>query len=434
MSNYAQSLQGLEKPFSPEVQESYRTRPLPTTPTSPKSDTSNRQRMNSVSRAPAQRMTSDLQPSRPVPQVLPLSRYHSERIVGSSPALSRRSSVKIKQLTGCAPDLIDDPEAFERDVTPRSARSSISSEYALAFDPETLEHVAAPSPLRLSGGSAPPPLDLDDDAMTSKSNSWTPKTPRQTQLHTSSVGPYSTAPPSTDHLSESHIGFGAETAQGRRWRSSSYFTDAETADEYHKIATDLATYSERTTIYGDPTTLPTSNPSHSRMSFSSKIFGSRRRNPPKPLMNRSASATVARPALTPYPRPASPSAAPGPPELLAVSSTPCSVFESDDDDDVEEESGNDVRDSFIDFFRPRSTLESPSEASVPRSQPSGSDQAGQPPSPGLLMRTGGQVKDFLANARHGARKLHVSRAEKRRNQLRTQIRVIPEVEHENNFI
>jgi hypothetical protein len=107
-----------------------------------------------------------------------------------------------------------------------------------------------------------------------------------------------------------------------------------------------------------------------------------------------------------------------------VISPPRSTFEIDDDEELDGEDGS-VRGVLKDFFARRSEERSSFELGTPRSMPQIPEQSREHKT---LSMSGVQVKDLLTSARDGARLIQVARGERRRTQLRTQIKVIPEEE------
>jgi hypothetical protein len=107
-----------------------------------------------------------------------------------------------------------------------------------------------------------------------------------------------------------------------------------------------------------------------------------------------------------------------------VISPPRSTFEADDDGEVDEDDGS-MRGVIKDFFIRRSEERTSVDLGIPRSMPQVSEG---PQEHKTLSKTGVQVKDLLSNARDGARLIQAARGERRRTQLRTQIKMIPEEE------
>lgn len=108
-------------------------------------------------------------------------------------------------------------------------------------------------------------------------------------------------------------------------------------------------------------------------------------------------------------------------------SPPQSVFESDDED--EDDEAHHVREAIRDLFARRSE-----DRMHPHPRTSPPPRPERPVTPSIFAKTGGQMKELLATAKDGAKSMHTSRAERRRNELRSRIRVIPEVNVEENMI
>lgn len=208
------------------------------------------------------------------------------------------------------------------------------------------------------------------------------------------------------------------------WQAGScynYFSDLETADEYHRIATRLANNDKRQSVYGT-SSLPRSRNSLSRrLSVSARSLFTRKKDSALSASPRRASLTATnQPTKGPY----SPSI-PSSEGATSVMSPPRSTFEIDDDDDELDGEDGSVRGVFKDFFIRRSEEHTSIELGTRRSMPQIHEQSREHKT---LSMTGVQVKDLLLNARDGARLIQGARLERRRTLLRTQIKVIPEEE------
>ncbi|CAM1506627.1 Fc.00g062680.m01.CDS01 [Cosmosporella sp. VM-42] len=433
MRSYAHSLNGMERTLPPENEFLYRTKPLPPPPLPPKDAPRSNQSLTTAPRTPHGRKGSDRLPQRPLPLVLPPSQAYIGRMsLPTSPSFTsitgRRSSQKVHQLTGHDVGS-NDFLPFRRSQFQFSSASPTdsSSNYSQSFDGPIFEEEIP----RYSESSAPPPLDPDCDGMSSKRSSGAPISPQCIQFNTPStrkptLSHYNSAPGALDHAHGLHVSF-LDDISWRGSRSYTYFSDNETADEYHKITSDLATLPERESIYNkSPLFTHTQSSISRRLSFSAKALFSRRREPLSSLdSNRASFASGHHPRKTQYP----PSVHPLSIESN-MTSLPHSVYETDEEED--EADDHHVREAIKGYFARRSEDRLSTEPIMHRPLPP--PRPGRPETTGVFAKTGGQVKELFSGARNGMKSLHTSRAEKRRNQLRSQIRVIPEGTTDDNYI
>lgn len=416
MRSYSHSLSGLERPLPPENEFLYRSRPLPPPPTPPLQGSRLRSRsQQSFTSAPRQlqtRKSSDHLPRhKPVPLVIPTSRQHLDRMSLPSPSMAgRRSSQKVNQLTGYDLGSVD-YLPLRRILSSSTSPTDTSSSYSRSIDSPILEEDLISETRRYDESGAPPPLEDDCDGTSSKRSSGAPRSPQPVQYNVSSnrkstLSHYSSAPESSsDSASDLHV----PLPHDMNWRASksyTYFSDFETADEYHRIANDLA-IPERDVYNASSLSTPTQSSFANRLSLSAKSLF--KRHPHSSLNSSKTSLTHGHGHEKTYPAVMSIASESDP------ASPPHSVFETEDEYD--EAGDHHMREAIKDFFVRRSEDRSSTEAMIQRPLPEGPEPSS------ILLKTSGQMKDFFA---HGAKKVHTSRAEKRRNQLRSQIRVIPE--------
>ncbi|RBQ65401.1 hypothetical protein FVER53590_08115 [Fusarium verticillioides] len=209
-----------------------------------------------------------------------------------------------------------------------------------------------------------------------------------------------------------------EDANWQAGSSYNYFSDLETADEYHRIATRLANNDKRQSIYGASSLTRSRTSLSRRLSVGARSLFARRKDSALSTSSSRASLTAANyPTKGPY----SPSIPPSS-ETGSVVSPPRSTFEIDDEDELYADDGG-MREVVKDIFA-RSEKRNSIELGMPRSIPHCPKKS---PEHKSFSRTGVQVKDLISNARDGARLIQ-TRGERRRNQLRTQIKMIPEEE------
>ena len=254
MRSYSHSLSGLERPLPPENELLYRSRPLPPPPPTPPLQGSrvrsrSQQSFTSAPRQLQTRKSSDHLPShshRPVPLVIPTPRQHIDRASLPSPSMAgRRSSQKVNQLTGYDLGSVD-YLPLRRILSSSTSPTDTSSSYSRSIDSPIFEEDSLSETPRYDESGAPPPLEDDCDGTSSKRSSGAPRSPQPMQFNVSSnrkstLSHYSSAHESSDSASDLHVP--VPLPHDMNWRASksyTYFSDFETADEYHRIANDLA--------------------------------------------------------------------------------------------------------------------------------------------------------------------------------------------------
>ncbi|KAF7560884.1 hypothetical protein G7046_g3271 [Stylonectria norvegica] len=407
MGNYAYSLSGLENPIPPENEFLYRTKPLPPPPLPAKNIlTSARYSMDPPRAVAGRKSNNHHLNQRPLPLVLPASRLRADRMSLPSHSITgRRSSQKLHPLTVQDVGSSHDYLPLRRIVPSSSSPTDSSSNFSYSFEVPIFEEVpmyekasmyedidnmyAQP---RLSESSAlPPPLEPDCDGTSSKRSSGAPKSPRPVQFSPPAykepvVAYYSSAPGSMDHVPGLNVSLNNDDSSWRASRSYNYFSDVETADEYHRITTDLATRPNRDSVFHTAAPLPHCSLS-SRLSVSAKVLFSRKRDTlltidPK-TCNRASFASGHHPQKTPYPP-----AAPLTPEMNVVS-PPRSVFETDDEE-YEEDEDHKVR-VIKEFFARRSEDRAAIEPYSAPAAPHAPPPSRRPDTPRLFSKTGGQT-------------------------------------------
>lgn len=418
MRSYSHSLDGLERPLPPENEYMYRTKPLPLLPK--EGHRSRSRSTQSLTSAPRQlhgRRSVDHLHQRPLHVVVPTSPQHGERMSLPSPSITTRRFSKVHQLTGYDVASVD-YLPLRRIISEAVAASptDTSSNYSRSLDGPIFEEDAMSDAMpRFSESSGPPPLEPDCDGTSSKRSSGAPRSPQPGQFgapgyRKSSLSRYNSVPNDLNHLPDLLTPF-PEDIPWRASKSYHYFSDAETADEYHRIASDLATLPTRQSTCSPASTHSSFS---NRLSLTAKALFSRRREPPASLHPRSTSfGSEDSSQKTAYP-----------PIVAVVSdseaSPPRSVFETDDD---EEEGDHHMREAIKDFFVRRSEERASTDAILQRPPPPPPPRPVRPEPTGILSKTGDHVKELFVN---GAKRVHTSKAEKRRNELRSRIRVIPE--------
>ncbi|KAM0434648.1 hypothetical protein ACHAPT_003747 [Fusarium lateritium] len=458
MQSYPRSISSIELTLPPENAYLYMTRPLPPPPI-PSRNSSRAKPVQTRRFSAFPRTTGpgnnpkELPQHPPVVVPLALSRRRASRmsVSGSSTLRERRSSQKIQQLTGhdvgASIDWTSPPlrPSFSPAISPKSIPDDSSSGYSLSldepiFDVEPAEHEEYQP---RSSDSSMPPLEPDCDSMMSYTAPASPKTlQRSASLHlpktrrfSTATTPLETVPDLDDHddhddhthdhdhghVHDDHDDPYDEDVAWQAHPSYNYFSDTETADEYHRIATRLANNDKRQSIYGGASMMSQSQSSLTRrLSVSAKSLFTRRKDSSLSVSSSRTSLTAINyPTKGPY----SPSI---PPSLDAASmiSPPRSIFETDDEEEIDGDDGS-VREVIKDFFARRSEERTSTEMVIPRSLPR---QLERPEQSGLFVKTGSQVRDLFASARDGAKMIQAARGERRRTQLRSQIRMIPEEE------
>ncbi|KAL6403541.1 hypothetical protein AUP68_12897 [Ilyonectria robusta] len=360
MSGYAHSLDGMEASLAPGNEGIYRTKPLPSPPPAPPIPSKSSARPSvrlSLFPSAARRGNSveDLHPTIQ-PMALP---HRSTTSLPGTPFAEHRQSLKVQQLTGQVGLCFDwsPTHGFSPVASPVLIRDDSSSNYSQSVDELALEDDNTPSIVE-------PIVDIDDDQFDTDSDSW--------------------------HMSQSY----------------SHFSDTETADEYHRITSNLALLDKQQRGRNLSPGLARSRSLTSRLSGTAKSLFHRRREPPRSVCSAHGSfAGGDRPdksALSPP--------SPNPPQG-AMSTPSRSVFETSDDEESELEEGP-MRD-LKEFFSRRSEERGASKTGsvlIPRSVPHQQAEVLEAPF----------ADDMLSNAKL------MSKAERRQHQLRAQINIIPE--------
>ncbi|KAM0347041.1 hypothetical protein ACHAPU_004980 [Fusarium lateritium] len=354
-------------------------------------------------------------------------------ISGTTTLRERRSSQKIQQITGhdVGPgiDWISPASRppYSPSISPKSIRDDSSSGYSISLDEPLFDD--EPTPLadyqtRCSDSSMPP-LEQDCDSVLSNQSYTNPESPKvhrgSVSLHVAKTRRHSSVTSTTAAL-EPIPGLGDPFVSDVDWQTGpcyNHFSDLETADEYHRIATRLANNDKRQSVYGN-SSLPRSRNSLSRrLSVSARSLFTRKKEPDLSANpSRASLAATTHPTKGPY----SPSI---PPSDTANAVSPSrSTFEIDDDDVFDGDDGS-MREAIKDFFARRSEERTSRDMGIPRSMSECSETSQEHKT---VTKSGVHVKDLLSNAREGARLIQVSRGEGRRTQLRTEIKMIPEEE------
>ncbi|KAF4987507.1 hypothetical protein FDECE_15407 [Fusarium decemcellulare] len=461
MQSYPRSISSIEL-SPPENAYLYLNRPLPATPTTP-SRSSSRAKPAPTRRFSAFPKTTgpgnnpkELPQQPPVVVPLALSRRRASRmsVSGASTLRERRSSQKIQQLTGHdvgAPVDWNSPPTrlnFSPAISPKSIRDDSSSSYSFSLDEPIFDEPAEQEDYQpRTSDSSMPPLEPDCDSMVSNQSFTAPASPKTIQRSSSlripktrrlstattaletvpdleTIPDLETAPDLDEALDEAFD----EDASWQARQSYNYFTDNETADEYHRIATRLANNDKRQSIYGASMMAQSQSSLTSRLSISAKSLFSRKRDASLSVSSSRTSLTAINyPTKGPY----SPSIPP-PSDAASVISPPRSIFETDDEEEFDGDNDH-MREAIKDFFVRRSEERTSVEMVIPRSLPRHLERPEQPHQPpqqqqqqqqhhhnnhhhGLFGKTGVQVRDLFA------------RGERRRTQLRSHIRMIPEEE------
>ncbi|KAF5658060.1 hypothetical protein FHETE_10079 [Fusarium heterosporum] len=440
MTSYQRPMSSIELVLPPRNAYLYRDRPLPLPPTPPS-------RNSSISR-PTPRFSAFPQTSGPgndpkalpqqpptfVPKALTRQRASRISISGTTTLRERRSSQKIQQITGHDVDPGIDwisPASrppYSPSISPKSIRDDSSSGYSISLDEPLFDD--EPTPLadyqtRCSDSSMPP-LEQDSDSVLSSQSFTTPESPRvhrgSISLHVAKTRRHSSVT-STPTTSEPIPSLDDQFVSDVDWQSGpcyNYFSDLETADEYHRIATRLANNDKRQSVYGN-TPLPRSRNSLSRrLSVSARSLFTRKKEPDfSANPSRASLAATTHPTKGPY----SPSIPPS--DTASAVSPSRSTFEVDDDDDEFDADDGSMREAIKDFFARRSEDRTSKDMGIPCSVSESSETSQDHK---IVTKTGVHVKDLLSNAREGARFIQNSRGERRRTQLRTEIKMIPEEE------
>lgn len=377
------------------------------------------------------------QPPLSISRALSLNHRQAARMSMSSCAIrERRASQKIQQLMGHDIDTdMGGTSSPYRAASPETRRptthTNLLNDYGYPVGNTTIEEedteITQYYSSRNSGGSIPP-LESDYGSLASNRSSVASKPCPSIRRSTSLKVMKTRLPSCANKMLESVPDFTDPFTEGVHWRGSTsynYFSDVEVADEYHRIATGLANSDRRQSasgLYPDGSRSRSETPR--RFSLSAKALFHKSRGPSLSKRSSLASLVAAStprklsfmpPVTTPAPAPA-----PAPvPVQQSVESSPRSVFDVSDEEDDEEENNMKgvIKDFFVRKSDDRSSLEAPR---IPPRHPARLQQ------PRILSRTGGQVKELIHTARDGARTMQTSREDKRRNELRSRIRVIRE--------
>ncbi|KAK7431130.1 hypothetical protein QQZ08_002411 [Neonectria magnoliae] len=419
MRSYAHSLDGMEVSFPPENEGVYRVKPLPAPPIPARSPARSAKRLSVFPSVSGPGNSVEDLPPMILPHSLP---HRPASSLSASPRTDRRSSVKVQQFTGQNIGICfnwSPTQGFSPVASPILIRDDSSSNYSQSQYELVLEEDLTESPKCTGSGCCMPPLLEDDfDETNSNHSSMGPRSPlppvRTSSSRTKASGLYSSYPSILEPVADlDDDQFDADDS----WRMSqsyNHFSDTETADEYHRFTTNLAILDKQQRGRNLSPSLVRSRSLTSRLSGTAKSFFSRRREPPRSVSSAHGSfAGGDRPGRHTLSAPSS-----LPPPDSAVTSPPRSVFETSDDEESDLEDGP-IREVIRDFFSRRADERSVSEAAIPRSMPyqqvERSDEV-----------AGAKVKDILTSAKDGAKMMHFSKTERRKHQLRTQIRIIPE--------
>lgn len=422
MSGYAHSLDGMEVSLAPENEGIYRTKPLPSPPPAPPIPSKSSARPSvrlSLFPSAARRGNSveDLTPTIQ-PMALP---HRSTTSLPGTPFAEHRRSLKVQQLTGQVGLCFDwsPTRGFSPVASPVLIRDDSSSNYSQSMDELALEDEYVNMP-KCSECCMPPLLEDEDDndGTTSNRSSTGPKSPQPLLHSTSSMKRASSIYSNTPSIVEPIVDidddqFDTDSDSWHMSQSYSHFSDTETADEYHRITSNLALLDKQQRGRNLSPGLARSRSLTSRLSSTAKSLFHRRREPPRSVCSAHGSfAGGDRPdksALSPP--------SPNPPQD-AMSTPSGSVFETSDDEESELEEGP-MRD-LKEFFSRRSEERGPPKTGsvlIPRSVPhQQAEMLGASPQ----LKTTPFADDMLSNAKL------MSKAERRQHQLRAQINIIPE--------
>ncbi|RGP62894.1 hypothetical protein FLONG3_10116 [Fusarium longipes] len=439
MTSYGRPASSIELVLPPQNAYLYRNKPLPPPPTTPSRHSSNAKppaRFSAFPKTSGPGNNPKALPQQP-PVVVPkaLTRQRASRMSISGTSLrERRSSQKIQQITGhdIGPGIDwTSPTTrapYSPSISPKSIRDDSSSGYSISLDEPIFDD--EPTPLAdyqpRSSDSSMPPLEPDCDSVLSNQSYIVPESPKvhggSISLHVERTRRLSSVA-SVLAAVEPIPNLGDPFDEDVSWQAGScynYFSDLETADEYHRIATRLANNDKRQSLCGASSLTRSRSSLSRRLSMSARSLFTRRRDSVLSASSSRASLTAtSHPTKGPY----SPSLPPST-DNSSVISPPRSTFEMDDDYEFYGDEGS-VRGVLKEFFVRRTEERTSTELVTPRSMPRIMEQ---PQDHRILSMTGVQFKDLLSNARDGAKSIQMGRAERRRTQLRTQIRVIPEEE------
>ncbi|UZP44305.1 hypothetical protein NXS19_012117 [Fusarium pseudograminearum] len=441
MTSYVRPMSSIELVLPPQNAYLYCNKPLPPPPTTPSRHSSNAKppaKFSAFPKTSGPGNNPKVLPQQP-PVVVPkaLTRQRASRMSISGTSLrERRSSQKIQQITGhdIGPG-IDWASSTTRapyspSISPKSIRDDSSSGYSISLNEPIFDDEPAPSVdyHPRASDSSMPPLEPDCDSVLSNQSCMVPESP---QTHRGSI---SLHVDKTRRLSSVACALAAlepfpnlddpfdEDANWQAGSSYNYFSDLETADEYHRIATRLANNDKRQSLCGTSPLARSRSSLSRRLSVSARSLFTRRKDSGLSASSSRASLTATNhPTKGPY----SPSIPPSADDASVISPLR-STFEIEDEYGFfGDESSVSVRGVTRDFFARRSEERTSTELGTPRSMPQIPEQ---PQEHKILSMTGVQVKTLLSNARDGAKSIQISRVERRRTQLRTQIKMIPEEE------
>ncbi|KAJ4249384.1 hypothetical protein NW762_012235 [Fusarium torreyae] len=440
MSSSTRSVSSIELVLPPQNAYLYRNRPLPLPPTTLSRSPSKAKpprppRFSAFPKTTGPGNDPKALPQQPpviVPKALTRQRASRMSISGATSLRERRSSQKIQQITGHDIGPVVDwtspssrRASISPSISPKSIRDDSSSGYSVSLDEPIFDD--EPTPLAdyqpRTSDSSMPPLEPDCDSVLSNQSYTAEESPKahldSVSLHVAKTRRLSSATSTTAAVPDMEDPFD-EDLNWQAGSSYNYFSDLETADEYHRITTRLANNDKRQSICGTSSLTRSRSSLSRRLSVSARSLFTRRKDSALSASSSRASLTATNyPTKGPY----SPSIPPTS-DTASIVTPPRSTFETDDDDEFDGDDGS-VREVIKDFFARRSEERNSVELGIPRSMPHISEQLQQPKA---LSKTGVHVKDLISNARDGARLIQAARGERRRTQLRTQIKMIPEEE------
>lgn len=334
-------------------------------------------------------------------------RSHARRISYSGlSATGRRSSHKVQQLTGYDIDIMEDcPFSYG------SVDSDASSNHSQKWDGE---------PNRV------PPLELDNGDTSSRGSSWAPLSPQSAAM----PSPLSMTRLAIRDSRDSNIGGSLSPDGGvdldeksaQSWEPAyRHFSDSMVADEYHRVSVELAAQPTRQTSAGRSISPAPAGRKRSSLGLSLSAgsrFARWRSTPPRAIdfaMPPLAMPSLALPLLATgshhKKRPCPPEE---PPALQPpVKAAPVSAFDADSDG---EEGSHGIKE----WFGRKSEEHAPSDRPAPHMTKRHHDGE-----PAARASHGGQMRELLHHARDRARMLHRPKEERRREELRRHIKVLP---------
>ncbi|KAH7170742.1 hypothetical protein EDB81DRAFT_753221 [Dactylonectria macrodidyma] len=416
MGSYAPSLDGMEL-GPPENASLYRNRTLPLPPGPPaipsRSSARSTKSLNIFpSVAGPGNSVEDLPPTA-LPLFLP---GRSTTSLPDSPCSDHRSSLKVQQHIGPNVAYCFDwspTRGFSPVASPVLIRDDSSSTYSHSVSELVLEDDFADMS-KCTTCSMPPLIEDDIDGTTSNRSSTCPKSPLPLMHSASSThrassiysNPPSILEPVADIEDMDDDQFDTDSDSWLMSQSHSHFSDTETADEYHRITSNLAVLDKQRGRNQRPE-LARSRSLTSRLSGTAKSLFHRRREPPRSVCSAHGS-------FAGGDRPDRSSLGPGhlhPQD--AMSTPPRSVFEtSDDESEVEE---GPVREVLHNLFSRRGDE---ATSPIPRSVPQHHAE--------LLMDASPKIRSISKDAQNNTKTMQINKPERRQHQLRTQIKIIPE--------